>query len=255
MSAVWAQIAPSPSRQIPSGPRPSAQTRRPERLPSSATSKAVRRPATDSATTSVAPSGVTTIPFGKSMPSATRREVPSGATRSIQPGSGKPAAEKVPSKPSTQTWPRGPTTTSLAPDSRRVTTRAVGLAARDRPARGEQAPVGQPRDRPAHPVRPVRHHLGVPVQVDGHDLAGAPVGEPQAVVVPAGGLDHGAPGEQRAGRRQDVHGRQLFPIDSGPGVVSPDCPTSRRVIVGGTSGLVGTQRSRLAMSVRGRPGR
>ena len=53
VSAEWVHTAPSASRQMPSGPMPSAQTRRFDRLPSAAMSKAVRRPANDSETISV----------------------------------------------------------------------------------------------------------------------------------------------------------------------------------------------------------
>src|SRR3712207_8833568 len=42
-------------------------------------------------------------------------------------------------------------------------------------------------------------HLRAPLRVDRGDLAGAPVGEPQAVVVPAGGLPEREAGEQDVG--------------------------------------------------------
>ena len=63
--------------QMPS-PVTSAQTRRFERLPSSAMSKAVSRAANDSATISVPLSGVTAMPFGNARPSATSRAVAVG---------------------------------------------------------------------------------------------------------------------------------------------------------------------------------
>ena len=72
--------------QIPSGPTPSAQTRRLERLPSPAMSNAVSLLANDSAMISVELSGVTTMPLGNAMSSATRRAVPSGVTRAMIPG-------------------------------------------------------------------------------------------------------------------------------------------------------------------------
>ena len=102
-SAACDQIAASASTQMPSGPSPSAHVRRPVSVPSSPMSNALRRPANDSATTSVEPSGVTTIPFGKSMSPATFRWLPSGATRWIQPGSGAPPPAKSKSAPSTNT--------------------------------------------------------------------------------------------------------------------------------------------------------
>ena len=64
-------------------------------------SNADSRPANDSDTTSVAPSGVTTMPLGNWMSSATRRDDPSGATRSIQPGSGAAPPAKSKSAPLT----------------------------------------------------------------------------------------------------------------------------------------------------------
>jgi hypothetical protein len=57
--------------QMPSGPRPSANTRRPDSPPPSSMSNAVSRPANDSEMISVRPSGVTTVPFGNWMSSAT----------------------------------------------------------------------------------------------------------------------------------------------------------------------------------------
>ena len=41
--------------------------------------------------------------------------------------------------------------------------------------------------------------LMVAVEVDGDDLAGPPVGEPESAVVPPGGLDVGEPAEQDSG--------------------------------------------------------
>ena len=49
-------------------------------------SKAVRRAAKDSATTSVLLSGVITMPFGKASSFATSRASPSGVTSAILPG-------------------------------------------------------------------------------------------------------------------------------------------------------------------------
>ena len=82
-------MAPSASRQMPSpapGPPRSAHRRRLERAPSGAMSNAVSRPAKDSAMISVWLSGVTTIPLGKAMSSATWRTAPSGVTRAMIPG-------------------------------------------------------------------------------------------------------------------------------------------------------------------------
>ena len=77
------QIAPSASRQMPSGTAPSslAHSRRPESVPSAATSKAVSSPDQLSPMISVAPSGVITVPFGKRNPSAATAMAPSGSTR------------------------------------------------------------------------------------------------------------------------------------------------------------------------------
>ena len=84
----WTQMAPSASMQMASGPRPSAQTRRLDRLPSAAMSKAVSRPAKDSEMISVALSGVTTMPLGNARSSATMRAVPSGVTSAMIPDVG-----------------------------------------------------------------------------------------------------------------------------------------------------------------------
>jgi hypothetical protein len=86
MALVDAQMHPSVSRQMPSGPTPSAQTRRFDRVPSSAMSKAVSRAANDSATMRVLLSDVMTIPFGKAISVATSRAEPSAPTSAIFPG-------------------------------------------------------------------------------------------------------------------------------------------------------------------------
>ena len=64
-------MAPLASIVMPSGPMPSAQTRRLLSVPSSAMSYAVSREANDSPTISVALSGVITMPFGNARPPAT----------------------------------------------------------------------------------------------------------------------------------------------------------------------------------------
>ena len=66
--------------QMPSGPRPSANTRRPDSPPSASMSNAVSRPANDSEMISVRPSGVMTMPLGNWMSPATWRSCPSGVT-------------------------------------------------------------------------------------------------------------------------------------------------------------------------------
>src|SRR5262249_12784244 len=68
-------------------PPRSAQTRRFDRLPSRPMSNAVSFFPWDSAMISVALSGVTAIPFGKAMPSATCRTRPSAVTSPMMPGS------------------------------------------------------------------------------------------------------------------------------------------------------------------------
>ena len=60
-------------------------------------SNAVRRPANDSLMIRVELSGVTIMPFGKSMPSATWRASPSGVTSAMIPGfGGSPAMKSKP---------------------------------------------------------------------------------------------------------------------------------------------------------------
>mmetsp|Transcript_1821 Transcript_1821/g.4156 ORF Transcript_1821/g.4156 Transcript_1821/m.4156 type:complete len:342 (-) Transcript_1821:27-1052(-) len=78
------QIPPASSKQMPSGAAPrgtSAHTRRLERSPLGAMSKAVSRVARVSATTSVLPSGVTTVPLGNMRSVAATRARPSGSTQ------------------------------------------------------------------------------------------------------------------------------------------------------------------------------
>ena len=60
-------------------------------------SNAVSVPANDSETISVESSGVTAIPLGNAMPSATRRTSPSGVIRATNPGaSPSPGWKSVP---------------------------------------------------------------------------------------------------------------------------------------------------------------
>ena len=73
------QTHPSASRQMPSGPTPpvnAANSRRSDSDPSLAIVNAVRHIPNDSPTTSVEPSGVMTIPFGKRSSSAATRWSP-----------------------------------------------------------------------------------------------------------------------------------------------------------------------------------
>jgi EmrB/QacA subfamily drug resistance transporter len=77
--------APSVSRTMPS-PGSGAHTRRFDRLPSGPMSNAVRVPPNDSETISVELSGVTAIPLGNAIPSATRRTTPSGVSSTTNPG-------------------------------------------------------------------------------------------------------------------------------------------------------------------------
>src|SRR6185312_14537516 len=79
------QIAPSSSRQMPSGKTPSncANTRRLARPPSASMSNAVSRCAYVSPMMSVRPSGVITVPFGNSRSSAATVTAPSGSTRTM----------------------------------------------------------------------------------------------------------------------------------------------------------------------------
>jgi hypothetical protein len=67
-------------------PGTGAHTRRFDRLPSRSMSNAVSVPANDSETINVEPSGVTAIPLGNAIPSATRRTSPSGVTSATNPG-------------------------------------------------------------------------------------------------------------------------------------------------------------------------
>jgi hypothetical protein len=62
-------------------------------------SNAVSRRANDSAMINVELSGVTTMPLGNSMPSATWRAAPSGVTRAMIPGCGSSPPRKSKPKP------------------------------------------------------------------------------------------------------------------------------------------------------------
>ena len=94
-------MPPAESMLIPSGPSPSAQIRRFDSEPSVAMSKADNRPANDSEIAGVEPSGVITIPLGKSMSPATSWAVPSRSISRIQPGSGGAPPAKSKSAPLT----------------------------------------------------------------------------------------------------------------------------------------------------------
>jgi len=79
--------------------------------------------------------------------------------------------------------------------------RAVGLLSQQpplAPVHDEQAAVGQPGDAEGQAEGRAQHHLGAAVGVDGEDLLRAPVGEPQAMVVPARRFAHREPGQQGA---------------------------------------------------------
>ena len=67
--------------------------------------------------------------------------------------------------------------------------RTVGLAAQEGLAGDEQATVGEPVRRPAQSGPAGRDHFAVAVEIDGEHLVRAPVGEPEAAVVPAGRLE------------------------------------------------------------------
>eukprot|EP00216_Chloropicon_sp_CCMP2111_P003159 CAMPEP_0198241464 /NCGR_PEP_ID=MMETSP1446-20131203/6288_1 /TAXON_ID=1461542 ORGANISM="Unidentified sp, Strain CCMP2111" /NCGR_SAMPLE_ID=MMETSP1446 /ASSEMBLY_ACC=CAM_ASM_001112 /LENGTH=162 /DNA_ID=CAMNT_0043924315 /DNA_START=238 /DNA_END=726 /DNA_ORIENTATION=- len=93
------QIPPSSSRHMPSGRAPEgslAQMRRFDKDPLSCdTSKAVSWPANVSATISVPPSGVITVPFGNVRPVATTLAFPQGSTQmsSADFGLGQPVSK------------------------------------------------------------------------------------------------------------------------------------------------------------------
>jgi hypothetical protein len=52
----------------------------------------------------------------------------------------------------------------------------------------QQAPVGKPIQAERHRIY-LGDHLVLPVEIDGDDLPGTPVGENQPIVVPTGRLD------------------------------------------------------------------
>ena len=202
-------MQPSASRQMPSGPTPSAQTRRFDKVPSSAMSKAVRRAAKDSATTSVLLSGVITMPFGKASSFATSRASPSGRDERDLAGClaagehvvelGEVEVDRV------DVDVAASVDGDLAPAVRRDVAeigvpdaRPVGLDADQLRAGDEHASVREPVRRPTEPLGAFSDHLALAVQVDGDDLPRSPVREPQTAVVPPGRLGHGQAVEQYA---------------------------------------------------------
>ena len=195
-------MQPSASRQMPSGPTPSAQTRRFDRVPSSAMSNAVSRAANDSATMSVLLSGVMTMPFGNAISLGDLADV--AVRRDQRDLAGRLSARQHVVEVGEVEVDRvdvdvaAPVDRHLAPAVRRDVAEigmpdagAVGLDA-DQLVAGDRASgrpgassTAQPR-----PSGPRSDHLALAVEVDGDDLLGAPVGEPQPAVVPARGLRH-----------------------------------------------------------------
>jgi hypothetical protein len=149
-------------------------------------------PANDSETISVESSGVTAIPLGNASPSATRRTRPSGVTRATNLGrlalAGMEVGAAVDVDPAVAVDHDLVEVRAEHAQIGVVDQRAVGLLAQQ-PALGpgdhQQPPVRQPVDRERDGGRRRGHHLGVAVEVDGQDLLGPPVGQPQPAVVPA----------------------------------------------------------------------
>ncbi len=121
------QTAPSTSRQMPSGTPSwrSAHTRLFDRLPSAAMSNAVSFLPYDSATINVEVSGVTAMPFGNAIPSATRRVEPMEVTPATIPGANFSPAMRSKPPPLTYALPRLSTTISLKPRSTPVRSACV----------------------------------------------------------------------------------------------------------------------------------
>ena len=68
---------------------------------------------------------------------------------------------------------------------------SVRFEAQEPLSRDQEATVRQPVDRPAEAARPVTDDLAGAIEIDGDDLVGPPVGEPQPAVMPAWRLDVG----------------------------------------------------------------
>ena len=81
---------------------------------------------------------------------------------------------------------------------------AIGLEAVSPCAGDEQPAVRQPVDRPAEAAWPVGDDLAVAVEVDGDDLVGPPMGEPQPAVMPAWRLDVGESAQEDSRLRHSV---------------------------------------------------
>src|SRR5215211_7651442 len=185
--------APSVSRTMPS-PGSAAHTRRFDRLPSGPMSNAVSVPPNDSETISVESSGVTAIPLGNAIPSATvHDDLVEARAETAQVGV--------------------------------VDQGAVGLLAQQ-PALGpgnhQQPPVRQPVDRERNGGRHRGHHLGGAVEIDRQDLLRPPVGQPQPAIVPARRLADLQPGQQDLGHRGHSSASTGTPVTTDTNGSRPD---------------------------------
>ncbi len=157
---------------------------------------AVSRPATDSATTSVEPSGVMSMPFGKVDVVGDLADGPVGGDQGDEARFGELAGQEVGRVGTVDVdvaallvdddlvpvLPRHRTQVCVFDE------RPVRLLPHERLTRDEQSPVGQPVDRPAQALSPGRHHLAVPLEIGRDDLADTPVREPEPALVPTRGL-------------------------------------------------------------------
>ena len=168
--------------------------RRFDKSPLAAISNALSRPANDAATMSVALSGATTIPLGKSKPSATWRTAPSDVMSAMIP-LGLPADQEV----EAESIPVdvAPTVDNhLVPavlgDAAQVSMRhhrSIEFLAQHRVA-GDEQPAVEEVEWPAQPLLwTAGHHLAAAAQVDCHNFARPPMSEPRPAVMPASELD------------------------------------------------------------------
>ena len=203
-------MQPSASRQMPSGPIPSAQTRRFDSVPSSAMSKAVRRAANDSATIErlvvrrddhAVREGDLARDLACLAVGRDERDLAEClAAREHLVELGEVEVDRV------DVDVAASVDGQLAPAVRRDVAE-IGVRGRaTRRARPGSAPApvtsirpsGKPVRRPAEPVGPFSDHFAVAVEIDGNDLPRAPVREPQTTVVPPRRLGHGEAVEKYA---------------------------------------------------------
>ena len=156
----------------------SAQTRRFDRLPSASMSNAVSRPANDSATISVALSGVTTMPFGNEMRVGHLPYRPVRCDQHDHPG--RIAVGRLEVAPAVHVHVPAPVDHDLVPVVRQPAEVGVRHLEPSGSWRMRPSPVSSSRPSGSHaidhprPGGPAPDDLAGAVEIDGDDLAARP---------------------------------------------------------------------------------